>query len=85
MIPMTVAFFTKQSSSRAKGIANAITYAVSIIVIYTALGFAITKIFGSDALNAMATSAFQQPRRCSTASAHRLMLSVNSKVDGYHR
>lgn len=58
MVPMTVAFFTKQSSSRAKGIANAITYAVSIIVIYTALGFAITKIFGSDALNAMATSAF---------------------------
>lgn len=58
MVPMTVAFFTKQSSSRAKGIANAATYALSIIVIYTGLGFAITKIFGSDALNAMATSAF---------------------------
>jgi len=58
MVPMTVAFFTKQSATRAKGIANAITYAVSIMVIYTGLGFAITKIFGSDALNAMATSAF---------------------------
>ncbi len=58
MIPLTVSFFTKQSKSRPEGIRNAIIYAVSIIVIYTALGFLVTKIAGPDALNSMASSAF---------------------------
>ena len=37
MIPMTVSFFTKQSKSRAKGIANALIYGFSIIAIYVSL------------------------------------------------
>jgi thiol:disulfide interchange protein DsbD len=56
MIPMTVSFFTKQSKTRAKGISNAIFYGISIIGIYTLLGFAITSIFGADALNALSTN-----------------------------
>jgi thiol:disulfide interchange protein DsbD len=56
MIPMTVSFFTKQSKTKAKGISNAIFYGLSIIGIYTLLGFAITNIFGADALNALSTN-----------------------------
>jgi len=56
MIPLTVSFFTKQSKNRAKGIANAGFYGLSIIVIYTFLGFLIVKIFGADALNALSTN-----------------------------
>lgn len=56
MIPMTVSFFTKQSKTKAKGIRNAITYGLSIIVIYVVLGLIVTKIFGADALNALSTN-----------------------------
>jgi thiol:disulfide interchange protein DsbD len=56
MIPMTVSFFTKQSKTRAKGIKNAITYAICIVIIYVLLGSAVTAIFGADALNALATN-----------------------------
>ncbi len=58
MIPLTVSFFTKQSKSRAKGIANAMLYGVAIIVLYTFLGWLITWIFGSDALNALSTNPY---------------------------
>jgi thiol:disulfide interchange protein len=56
MIPMTVSFFTKQSGTRRKGIANAIFYGLSIIIIYVVLGLLITGIFGAEALNALSTS-----------------------------
>ena len=56
MIPMTVSFFLKRSKTKKQGIANAITYAISIIVIYVTLGLVITAIFGSDSLNALATN-----------------------------
>jgi thiol:disulfide interchange protein len=58
MIPLTVSFFTKQSKTRRKGIANALTYAASIIVIYVTLGLLITAIFGAAGLNEMASNAF---------------------------
>lgn len=58
MIPLTVSFFTKQSKTRALGIRNSFTYGFSIIIIYTLLGFLITRIAGANALNAMSTSAF---------------------------
>lgn len=38
MLPMTVSFFTKKSSTRAEGITRAITFGVSIIGIYASLG-----------------------------------------------
>jgi thiol:disulfide interchange protein DsbD len=56
MIPLTVSFFTKQSKNRARGIANAITYGIAIIFLYTLIGFLVTVIFGSDALNALSTN-----------------------------
>lgn len=56
IIPLTVSFFTKQSTTRSKGLANAFIYSLSIIVIYVALGFMVSLIFGPDALNAMASN-----------------------------
>lgn len=56
LIPMTVSFFTKQSKNKAAGVRNAITYGVSIIIIYVALGSIVTAVFGADALNALATN-----------------------------
>lgn len=56
MIPMTVSFFTKRSKTRAQGLRNAFTYALSIIVIYVLLGFGVSKIFGIDALNSLSTN-----------------------------
>ena len=55
MIPLTVSFFIKQSKTRAEGVSKAVTYGISINVIYVALGLLITVIAGPDALNAMAT------------------------------
>lgn len=58
MIPLTVSFFTKQSKNRSTGLRNAFTYAFSIIFLYTVLGFLVTRLFGAEALNQMASSAF---------------------------
>ena len=58
MIPLTVSFFTKQSKDRAKGIGNAVVYGIAIVALYTLLGFAITKIFGADALNVISTNPY---------------------------
>jgi thiol:disulfide interchange protein len=56
MIPMTVSFFTKRSPTRAKGIANALIYGVSIVVIYVALGLLVTIIMGPTGLNELSTN-----------------------------
>jgi thiol:disulfide interchange protein DsbD len=56
MLPLTVSFFTKQSKTRAKGIRNALIYAVSIVVIYVSLGLTISLSLGPDALNALASN-----------------------------
>lgn len=56
MIPLTVSFFTKQSKSRARGITNAIIYALSIVGIYVSIGLVITLTLGPDALNALASN-----------------------------
>jgi thiol:disulfide interchange protein DsbD len=56
MIPITVSFFTKRSQTRAQGIRNAFLYSLSIIIIYTLLGFLITRIFGANALNSLASN-----------------------------
>lgn len=58
MIPMTVSFFLKQNKdSKKKAITKAVTYGVSIIVIYVALGIIVTVLFGASALNELSTSA----------------------------
>lgn len=58
MIPMTVSFFLKRNkSNKSKAIREAMTYGLGIIIIYVSLGLIITAIFGSSALNDMATNA----------------------------
>ena len=58
IIPMTVSFFLKQAKAdKKKGVRDAVTYGLSIIVIYLALGLLVTAVFGSDTLNAMSTNA----------------------------
>ncbi len=57
IIPMTVSFFLKRSGDKRKGIRDAATYGVSIVVIYVLLGLVITGIFGASALNALSTNA----------------------------
>ncbi len=56
MIPITVSFFTKRGKTRAEGIKNSVYYSLSIIIIFTLLGFLITLIFGPAALNNLATN-----------------------------
>jgi thiol:disulfide interchange protein DsbD len=56
MIPITVSFFTKRSKTREEGIRNAIYYAISIIIIFTVLGMAISAVFGVNALNNLSTN-----------------------------
>ena len=58
MIPMTVSFFLKRSKDRKKGIRDAVLYGISIIVIYVALGLAVSGAFGASALNDLATNAY---------------------------
>jgi thiol:disulfide interchange protein len=57
MIPVTVSFFIKRSTSRVKGIKNALVYSLSIIGIFTVLGVGITIIFGPNALYEISSSA----------------------------
>lgn len=58
LIPMTVSFFLKKSGSRRKSVTDAITYGLSIIVIYLALGLVITALFGAGKLNELSTNAW---------------------------
>ena len=58
IIPMTVSFFLKRAKNdKKKGIRDAITYGLSIVVIYLVLGLAVTAIAGPSTLNALSTSA----------------------------
>ena len=56
LLPLTVSFFTKKAGNRAKGIRDSLIYGLSIIVIYVVLGVLISAIFGSAALNELATN-----------------------------
>ena len=57
IIPMTVSFFLKRNKERSKAIREAVTYGVSIVVIYVVLGLVVTMLFGASALNALSTNA----------------------------
>lgn len=54
---MTVSFFLKRTKDRKKAIRDAVTYGLSIIVIYLVMGLLITGIFGASALNDLSTNA----------------------------
>lgn len=56
MLPITVSFFIKKSPNKKAALRNALLYALSIIGIFTLLGFLITFLFGPEALNVLATN-----------------------------
>jgi thiol:disulfide interchange protein len=56
MIPMTVSYFIRNTSNKAKGRTDAMIYGISIIIIYVLLGTGVSMIFGSDGLNQLSTS-----------------------------
>ena len=56
MIPLTVSYFTKQGTSRTKGIQQAIFYGISIVVIYVLIGLVVTAVFGETAIVELSTS-----------------------------
>lgn len=56
IIPLTVSFFTKKSKTRAEGISNGLIYGLAIIIIYVALGYLVTALFGADTLNQMSSN-----------------------------
>lgn len=58
IIPMTVSFFLKRSKdNRAKAVRDALTYGLSIVVIYVGLGLLVSATLGASALNDLATNA----------------------------
>ena len=57
IIPMTVSFSLKRNKERSKAIREAVTYGISIVVIYVVLGLVVTLLFGASALNALSTNA----------------------------
>lgn len=57
IIPMTVSFFLKKSDNKKAAVRNAVTYGLSIVVIYVTLGMVVSAIFGASTLNALSTNA----------------------------
>ncbi len=58
MLPITVSFFTKKSKTKAQGIRNALVYALSIILIFVALGAGLSAAFGNKVLQDVSTHWF---------------------------
>lgn len=56
MLPVTVSFFTKRSKDRATGIRNAIIYALSIILIFVAIGALISLLFTQKTMYEISSS-----------------------------
>jgi thiol:disulfide interchange protein len=56
MIPMTVSYFIRNTSNKAKGRTDASIYGLSIVIIYVFLGTVISLLFGADGLNRLSTS-----------------------------
>ena len=55
MIPMTVSFFMHGGKSKARSRAEALFFSLSIIIIYTVIGLAITMLLGPDFVNWLST------------------------------
>jgi len=59
IIPMTVSFFLKRAKDdKKKGIKDAVTYGISIVVIYLGLGILVTAVAGPSKLNELSTNAY---------------------------
>jgi thiol:disulfide interchange protein len=57
MIPITMSFFlTKQNSSRARILADATTFCLGIVVLFTAIGFALTALLGTAGVTSIGSN-----------------------------
>lgn len=56
LIPVTISIFLKQSTNRKEGIKKALIYGLSIIFMFSFLGFLVSLIFGLSSLNALSTN-----------------------------
>ena len=56
MIPITVSYFTKREVSRKQALYDAALYSLGIILTFTLLGFALTRVFGAGGINRVAAS-----------------------------
>ncbi len=56
MIPITVSYFTKREVSRRQALYDAGLYSLGIILTFTVLGFALTRLFGAGGINRVASS-----------------------------
>jgi len=56
LIPVTVSFFLKKSSTQSQGLRNALWYSISIILIYSIPTLLLTLIFGDSILYRISTS-----------------------------
>ncbi|MGN6567485.1 MAG: cytochrome c biogenesis protein CcdA, partial [Flavipsychrobacter sp.] len=56
MLPLTVSYFTKTTTTKTTAVNKALLYGLSIILIYVLLGLAVTVTFGADALNDLSTN-----------------------------
>jgi thiol:disulfide interchange protein len=55
MVPMTVTFFTGNSSNRTQAVFKALVYGLSIVFIYTLIGTLFSKLAGPEAANFIST------------------------------
>lgn len=58
MIPLTVSYFTKKSTTRAQGFSNAVLYGLSIMILYVGVTYTITRLAGPAAMNAFSTNPY---------------------------
>ncbi len=56
MIPITVSYFTKRDVGRRQALQDAALYSLGIILTFTLLGFALTRVFGAGGINRVAAS-----------------------------
>ena len=56
MIPITVSYFTKREVGRRQALYDAALYSLGIILTFTLLGFALTRVFGAGGINRVAAS-----------------------------
>lgn len=56
MLPFTVSYFAKRTSTHRVAVVRSLYYGLSIIILYVGLGLGITLWLGSDALNDISTS-----------------------------
>ena len=56
LIPVTVSIFIKQSGTKSQGVKKAAFYGLSIIILFSIIGFLVSLLFGFSSLNALSTN-----------------------------